>query len=139
VRADPEILLVEDNADDIAIAKRAFRQSELENRVAIARDGTEALEYLFDGGQHPLPKVILLDLKMPRIDGKEVLRRVRSNERTRHIPVVIVSSSAHPDDIKSCYRLGANSFVVKQYTSGEPGKFLADVATYWLSLNRIGY
>ena len=117
MRPDPEILLVEDNADDVAIAKRAFRQSELAERVAIVRDGSEALDYLFDGGEHPLPKVILLDLKMPRMDGREVLRRVRSNERTRQIPVVIVSTSAHPDDIKSCYRLGANSFVVKPVSS----------------------
>ncbi len=137
-KMDAEILLVEDNADDVAIARRAFRQAQLDGKLAVARNGGEALDFL-TGIQtdHELPKVILLDLKMPVMDGREVLQRVRTNERTRKIPVVIVSTSAHREDIETCYRLGANSFVVKQYSPLQPGRYLAEVAHYWLTLNRV--
>ena len=134
--AEPEVLLVEDDADDVVIARRAFQQSEIEEKLAVARDGNEALEYL-QNPTHELPKVILLDLKMPLVDGFEVLERLRSDERTRDVPVVVVSTSARREDVESCYRLGANSFVVKQYSPFQPGRYLVDVARYWLTLNRL--
>ena len=133
---EPEVLLVEDNADDVAIAQRAFRQSQIEEKLAVVRDGAEALDYLHRAEQ-VLPKVILLDLRMPLLDGFEVLQRLRAEDRTRDIPVVIVSTSARREDVESCYRLGANSFVVKQYSPFHPGRYLVDVARYWLDLNRI--
>jgi len=133
-----EILLVEDDANDVAIAMRAFRKHSLDERVCVLRDGVELLEYLktHDLRGRP-PKVILLDLKMPRMDGRAVLRELRSRPETRHVPVVIVSSSDHPGDVRECYELGANSFVVKQMTPFMPGTYLVDIVRYWLDINAI--
>jgi CheY-like chemotaxis protein len=109
----------------------------------VARDGEEALAALrLDGdvvaASAPLrcPKVIFLDLKMPKVDGFEVLRRLRASAHTRDIPVVVVSSSPRPEDVEAAYRLGANSFLVKRFQDGRPGGFLEDAARYWLDLNR---
>ncbi len=135
-----EILLVEDNPDDIALARRVFRQFDMEETLAVVRDGEEALRFLFSSTSGDLlhqPKVILLDLKLPGVDGRGILQRLRADERTRLIPVVIVSSSARPVDIESCYRLGANSYIAKQYSGQRPGQYLVDVAKYWLNLNRV--
>jgi CheY-like chemotaxis protein len=131
-----DILLVEDDANDIAVAMRAFRRNALEERVRVLRDGVELVEYLqtHDLRARP-PKVILLDLKMPRMDGRAVLRELRSRQETRHVPVVVVSSSDQPSDVLECYELGANSFVVKQLTPAMPGTYLVDTVRYWLEIN----
>src|SRR5438034_7844140 len=106
-----DILLVEDNPSDAELTQRALRKSELGARVAVARDGAEALEYLLN--DRPKPKVIFLDLKLPKIDGIEVLRRARTDQRTRSVPIVVLTSSHEERDIAECYKLGVNSYVVK--------------------------
>lgn len=138
-----ELLLVDDNPNDILVAMRAFRLHGLDHRVTVLRDGAAALDYLAGAGTAepgeppPLPKVILLDLRMPRVDGREVLRLLRSGERTRDVPIVVVSSSQAESDIRDCYELGANSFVVKSFDAKRPGEYLVDIARYWLTLNRV--
>jgi CheY-like chemotaxis protein len=136
-----DVLLVEDNVSDIMVALRAFRLHGLENRVKVLRDGAEALDYLCgvdaEGEPPPLPKVVLLDLRMPRIDGRAVLRWIRADERMREVPIVVVSSSQAESDIHDCYRMGANSFVVKSFDQKRPGGYLVDVAWYWLNVNRV--
>jgi two-component system response regulator len=130
--------LVEDDANDIAVAMRAFRRSSLEDRVCVLRDGVELVEYLETHNLRGRPlKVILLDLKMPRMDGRAVIRELRSREETRHIPIVVVSSSDQPSDVLECYELGANSFVVKQLTPSMPGTYLVDTVRYWLEINEV--
>lgn len=131
-----EILMVEDNEDDIAVALWALRKHNLQHRVEIVRDGQQALDEM-QARHAGDTKLILLDLKMPRVDGREVLRRLRADERTRTVPVVVVSSSNQADDIAECYRLGANSYVCKRYSAARAGEYLIDVVHYWLSLNRI--
>src|SRR5437588_8540177 len=114
-----EILLVEDNPTDVELTLRAFKARNFANQVFVARDGAEALDFFFGDGSHPLrnigvvPKVVLLDLKLPKVDGLEVLRRLKSDEHTRTIPVVILTSSREEPDIAAAYRLGANSYIVK--------------------------
>jgi two-component system response regulator len=114
-----EILLVEDNPQDLELALRALRKGNLTNRIHVARDGAEALEFIFCEGQFAgrkmddKPKVILLDLKLPKVDGLEVLRRVKSDERCKSIPVVVLTSSRENSDVEASYRLGANSYIVK--------------------------
>lgn len=138
-----EILLVEDDSNDVIVAMRAFRRHGLEDRVRVLRDGAEALEYLLgedtalNGERRKVPKVIFLDLKMPKISGLELLARLRSNPRTHDVPVVIVTSSNREVDVEQSYRLGANSYVVKQFDLTRPGEYLIDMARYWLDLNRI--
>jgi two-component system response regulator len=133
-----EILLVEDDPNDVAVALRAFRRHALEGRVSVLRDGAELLDYLLDAETRvSAPKVILLDLKMPRLDGRAALRELRSHRATRHIPVVIVSSSDHESDVRECYELGANSFVVKQLNPLAPGEYLVDTVRYWLEMNEV--
>lgn len=138
-----EVLLVENDPNDVAIARRAFRQGGLDGRVAVCHDGAEALEWLgLNGGaggvpeEGAQPRVVFLDLKMPRVDGWEVLRALRGDERTRSIPVVVLSASDREDDVRASYRLGANSFLVKRFDGRRPGAYLADAAHYWLELNR---
>jgi len=132
-----EIVLVEDNEDDVAIALRAFRKRGIEGTVTVLRDGEEALHYFQNdvGIDGERPKAILLDLKLPKVDGWEVLREIRSNDRIREVPVVVVSSSDREADVRESYRLGANSFVLKRFGSGRAGEYLAEVADYWLRLN----
>lgn len=135
-RAD--ILLVEDDENDVAVALRAFRRHSLEARVCVLRDGVELVDYM---ETHNLrgrsPKVILLDLKMPRMDGRAALRELRSRPETRNIPVVMVSSSSQQSDVRECYELGANSYVVKQLTPWSPGAYLVDTVRYWLDMNEV--
>jgi CheY-like chemotaxis protein len=133
-----DVLLVEDDANDIAVALRAFRKHSLEDRVHVLHDGAELVDYLqtHDLRARP-PKVILLDLKMPRMDGRAALRELRSRSDTRHIPVVVVSSSDRPSDVRECYELGGNSFVVKQLNPMSPGTYLVDTVRYWLDRNQV--
>lgn len=142
-RGDP-ILLVEDDATDVTVALRAFRKHGLGEQVVVARDGQEALDYLGlsegrDDDEPILPRVIFLDLKMPRVDGFEVLRTVRADERLAGVPVVVISSSERDRDIEASYRLGANSYVRKRLEPGGPGRYLVDAARYWLDLNRTAH
>jgi CheY-like chemotaxis protein len=133
-----EVLLVEDDANDVAVALRAFRQHSIADRVRVLRDGVELVDYLdtHDLRARP-PKVILLDLKMPRLDGRAALRELRRRPETRNIPVVVVSSSDQQSDVRECYDLGANSFVVKQMNPWSPGAYLVDTVRYWLDMNEV--
>jgi len=132
----PEILLVEDDSNDVAVALRAFRRHSLAERVHVLRDGAELIDYLLAAGSRFRPKLILLDLKMPRLDGRGALKELRRRPETRHVPVVIVSSSDQEHDIRECYELGANSFVVKQLNPWAPGEYLVHTARYWLDMNQ---
>jgi two-component system response regulator len=139
------ILLVEDNADDEVLALRAFSKSNISNPIVVARDGAEALDYLFAQGQYAdrdsrdLPAVVLLDLKLPKIDGLEVLRQIRGNEQTRMIPVVILTSSRQDEDLISSYNLGANSYVRKPVDFNEFVVAVGQLGMYWLLLNQLPY
>lgn len=135
------ILLVEDNPDDEALTIRAFRKNNITNEVVVARDGVEALDYLFGAGKYEgrdtsdLPQVVLLDLKLPKMDGLEVLRRIRADDRTRYQPVVILTSSKEDQDLISGYRLGANSYVRKPVNFEEFIEAARQLGLYWLLLN----
>jgi two-component system response regulator len=135
------ILLVEDNPDDVELTLRAFERSHLANDIVVARDGAEALDYLFATGAHAgrdpsvMPDVILLDLNLPKLDGLEVLRRVRADERTRRLRVVILTSSKEERDVLRSYDLGANSFVRKPVDFVEFGEAARQLGLYWLVLN----
>jgi two-component system, response regulator len=137
-----EILLVEDDLNEVAVAMRAFRRHGLAENVLVVGDGAEAHEYLLgpdtavNGARRLVPRVIFLDLKIPKIGGLELLQQLRANERTRDVPIVIVTSSDREPDVKEAYRRGANSFVVKQFDHARPGEYLVDIAHYWLDLNR---
>ena len=134
------ILLVEDNPDDEELTVVALKKSHIANEVVVARDGEEALDYLFATGPHEgstfIPAVILLDLKLPKIDGMEVLRRIRADERTKGIPVVVLTSSQEERDITESYKLGVNSYVVKPVEFDKFYKTVSDLGTYWLVLNK---
>jgi two-component system response regulator len=136
------ILLVEDNPDDEALTLRALRRANVGNDIVVARDGVEALDYLFGTGAHAardtraLPQVMLLDLKLPRIDGLEVLRRVRADDRTRILPVVILTSSNEERDRIEGYTLGANSYVRKPVDFNEFVDAVRQLGLYWLLLNQ---
>lgn len=132
-----EILLVEDDENDVAVALRALSRQSLDHRVCVMRDGAELLDYLFHESRRVLPKAILLDLKMPRLDGRSALRELRRHPVTRHIPVVIVSSSERESDVRECYELGANSFIVKQPNPWDPGAYLVETVRYWLDRNEV--
>jgi two-component system, response regulator len=138
---DPRILLVEDNPDDALLTRRALSQNNLCNDVVHARDGVEALDYLFGTGAHEgrdvedLPVVMLLDLKLPKLDGLDVLRRVRADERTRTLPVVILTSSREEQDLVAGYRLGANSYVVKPVEFTSFVDAVRELGLYWVVLN----
>ncbi len=135
------IFLVEDNPDDEALTLRALRKNNILNEVIVARDGAEALDYLFCRGEYAdrdpglLPQVVLLDLKLPKVDGMEVLRQIRANERTKCLPVVILTSSKEERDIINGYRLGANSYVRKPVDFGEFSAAVRQLGLYWLILN----
>ena len=135
------ILLVEDNPDDEALALRALARIEIPNEVAVARDGAEALDFLFASGvfagrdASEVPAVMLLDLKLPKVDGLEVLRRVRADPRTRLLPVVILSSSDEERDVADSYRFGANSYIRKPIDFGHFSDAVRQLGAYWLVLN----
>jgi CheY-like chemotaxis protein len=138
-RRTPEVLLVEDDSNDVAVALRALHRHALRDRVKVLRDGVELLSYLFEMSEcmSAPPKLILLDLKMPRLDGRSALRELRMRRETRHVPVVVVSSSDQQRDVRDCYELGANSFVVKQFNPAAPGEYLVDTVRYWLEMNHV--
>jgi two-component system response regulator len=135
-----DILLVEDNPHDIKLALHAFQSHNLLNQVHVVRDGAEALEFIFGtdryAGRVDNPKVILLDLKLPLVDGIEVLRRLKSDERTRQIPVVVLTSSRSEPDIQACYQLGVNSYIVKPVDFDQFTKVVREIGMYWLLLNQ---
>jgi two-component system response regulator len=139
--SDRTILLVEDNADDEALTLRAFAKNKITNPVVIARDGVEALDYVFATGAHAgrdvndRPAVVLLDLKLPKLDGIEVLKRIRADERTRLLPVVILTSSKEEQDIIDGYRFGCNSYVRKPVDFDQFLEAARQLGLYWLLLN----
>ncbi len=139
---DKIILLVEDNPDDEALTLRALKKNNIKNEVVVARDGVEALDYLLGAGKHAgrnvndLPQVVLLDLKLPKVDGLEVLRRIRADERTKLLPVVILTSSKEDQDVIAGYRLGANSYVRKPVSFDEFLEAARALGLYWLLLNQ---
>lgn len=128
------ILLVEDNPDDEALTLRALKKNNILNKVVVARDGAEALEFLFTAGTEP-PSLILLDLNLPKIDGLEVLRRLRADERTQLIPVVVLTSSKLDEDIIGSYRNGANGYVRKPVEFAEFAAAVSTLGLFWLLLN----
>ena len=129
-----EILLVEDNANDAELTLRALKQRNLANQVLICRDGAEAVDFL-ENSASPIPKVVLLDLKLPKVDGLEVLRRLKGEARTRAIPIVVLTSSREEPDIERAYALGANSYIVKPVDFEAFARAVSDVGLYWLLLN----
>ena len=139
---DKTILLVEDNPDDEALTLRALRKANVRNTVVVTRDGVEALDYLFGTGAHAgrdtteMPQVVLLDLKLPRVDGLEVLRRLRADARTTLLPVVILTSSNEDEDRLAGYRLGANSYVRKPVDFSQFVDAVRQLGLYWLLLNQ---
>lgn len=139
---DTKILLVEDNPDDEALTLRAIRRNHIANEVVIARDGAEALDYLFARGSYEgrdmadLPAVVLLDLKLPKVDGLDVLRQMRHNERTRLVPIVVLTTSNEERDIVESYSLGANSYVRKPVDFEQFSQAVGQLGMYWLLLNQ---
>jgi two-component system response regulator len=135
------VLLVEDNPDDVELTLRAFRKNNISNKVVVAKDGVEALDYLFGTGVHTgrdvkdMPIIVLLDLKLPKIDGLEVLKRIRKNESTRLLPVVILTSSAEQKDVIDGYSLGANSYVRKPVNFEQFVEAIKHLGLYWLLWN----
>lgn len=135
------ILLVEDNPDDELLAIRALKKNNISNEVVVARDGVEALDYLFGTGAHAgrdmseMPQIILLDLKLPKIDGLEVLRRLRNDQRTKLLPVVVLTSSKEEQDLTESYSLGANSYIRKPVNFAQFTEAIRQLGLYWLVLN----
>ena len=138
---NPDILLVEDNPNDVKLTLHAFKTANLGNPIIVARDGVEALDFLFCTGPHAgrriedSPKVVLLDLKLPRIDGHEVLKRIKADPRTAAIPVVVLTTSQEERDVLKTYELGANSYIVKPVDFEQFTQAIRDIGKYWLVLN----
>jgi CheY-like chemotaxis protein len=137
-----EILLVEDNPDDLEMALHALRKMNLANRIQLARDGVEALDFIFCRGAHEgrdicnAPKVVLLDLKLPKVDGLEVLRAIKADPRTQAIPVVVLTSSKEQNDVIESYKLGVNSYIVKPVNFEQFAESVQKLGMYWLLLNQ---
>jgi len=139
--ATADILIVEDNRSDVELMMRVFQRNHLSDRVVVLEDGAAAIEYLFGKGAYAgrdlgtRPKVVLLDIKMPRVGGFEVLKAIRADPRTRNVPVVMTTSSHEEPDIRTAYELGANSYVVKTVDLEAFAEIMADVGSYWLFVN----
>jgi CheY-like chemotaxis protein len=135
------ILLVEDNPNDVALTERALRKARIANKLVVTKDGVEALDYLFGTGTwaerdlNSMPQVILLDLKLPKIDGMEVLRQIRTDDRTKLLPVVILTSSKEEKDLINGYALGANSYIRKPVSFNQFAEAVRQLGLYWLVLN----
>jgi len=142
MKQEIEVLLVEDNASDAEMTIRALKKNNLGNKLLHLKDGAEALDFIFAEGEYSgrqvesIPKVILLDLKMPKVSGIEVLRRIKTDERTRKIPVVVLTSSKEDPDIQACYALGVNSYVVKPVDFNEFQKAISELGLFWLIINQ---
>lgn len=140
--SEVEILLVEDNASDAEMTISALKKNNLANKLLHVKDGAEALDFIFAEGKYAdrqiehTPRVILLDLKMPKVNGLEVLQKIRGDERTKRIPVVILTSSKEDPDIKKCYELGANSYVPKPVEFDDFQKAISDLGMYWMIVNQ---
>ncbi len=136
-----EILLIEDNPNDAELTIRALKKSNIKNNLIHINDGAQAIDFLFGTGAYQgrnldnKPKVIFLDLKMPKVDGIEILRRVKSTENTKNIPVVVLTSSKENPDIEKCYALGANSYIVKPVEFENFIKAISEIGLYWIVLN----
>jgi CheY-like chemotaxis protein len=136
-----EALLVEDNPSDVELVLKALKKHHLAINLFVARDGTEALDFIFAEGDYAhrnvsaVPKVIFLDLKLPKVNGLEVLRRIKADERTKMIPVVVLTSSTEEDDVIESYQLGVNSYIVKPINFDKFVQDIVDTAIYWLTLN----
>jgi CheY-like chemotaxis protein len=140
MKAMPDIILIEDNPSDVELTLDALKTHNLANKVKVLRDGAEALEYIFGMGKFAeeskaRPMVILLDLKLPKVDGIEVLRRIRADERTRMIPVVVLTSSNEDRDRTESYKLGVNSYIVKPVEFEKFAAAVAQIGFYWIALN----
>ena len=137
-----EILLVEDNPTDAELAMVALKERNLANKLVWVKDGAEALDFLFSTGAYAnrniedIPKVVLLDLRLPKVDGLEVLRRIKADERTKHIPVVVLTSSKEDRDVAECYSLGVNSYIPKPVEFDEFAKVVSELGLYWLLINQ---
>jgi two-component system response regulator len=140
--SEKAILLVEDNPDDVELTRIAFVEAKLANRLVVVSDGVEALDYLFARGAHAgrdpddLPSIVLLDLNLPKVDGREVLQAIRANERTRSLPVVVLTTSAEPFDVEASYALGVNSYIQKPVDFEQFVWAVKQVGLYWLVLNQ---
>jgi len=138
-----EILLVEDNPDDLEMTLHALRQANVANRIQVARDGAEALDFIFCEGPFAArkmasgPKIILLDLKLPKVDGREVLGRIKGDVRTRKIPVIMLTSSKEQNDMVDSYHLGVNSYIVKPVDFDRFAATVQQLGLYWLALNQL--
>ncbi len=144
-KEEVEILLVEDNPTDVELTLRALKKNNLSNKVHVVTDGAEALDYLFATGVYKereinkRPKVVLLDLKLPKVDGLEVLKKIKSDERTKNIPVVVLTSSKEEQDRIESYKLGVNSYIVKPVDFEQFTKSVQELGLYWLLLNERSY
>jgi CheY-like chemotaxis protein len=138
-----EILLVEDNPADVEITIEAFRRSRSGNRVSVCRDGEEALEFLFQRGRFaratsaPRPDLVLMDLNLPRKSGAEVIEQMKGNESLRDIPVVVLTTSDRDEDVRRCYKIGANNYLIKPVQFDDCVKLITDIQQYWLELSKL--
>jgi two-component system response regulator len=137
-----ELVLVEDNPQDLELVLRALKKANISNTIHVARDGAEALEFIFCEGAHSgraisdVPKVVLLDLKLPKVDGLEVIRRMKSDPRTSFIPIVVLTSSREQQDVVKSYKLGVNSYIVKPVNFESFATAVRDLGLYWLLMNQ---
>jgi len=141
-----EILIVEDNRHDVAMIQEAFSERNIKEKVCVLGNGAEVLDYFFgsegcltQNSQFPCPKFIMLDLKLPKVSGLEVLKRLKADERTKNIPVIVFTSSNEAKDRSECYLSGANSYIVKPLDADCFSQFVADIKTYWFMMNRTCY